>query len=154
MHCGKFQDALEPLLSWLRDTEELVANQKPPSAEYRVVKAQIQEQKVQAGLKIIHTTHIAVIQDTFTFSFPDPPTHTHLNRHMHTQTRTHTLSVNFPGSQPVSRVDALPVQTHRHGSCLLFSRTHKLFPLYQHILPVFVLIKVPQFQSLINHKCL
>lgn len=46
LHCGKFQDALEPLLSWLSDTEELVANQKPPSAEYRVVKAQIQEQKV------------------------------------------------------------------------------------------------------------
>lgn len=47
LHCGKFQDALEPLLSWLSDTEELVANQKPPSAEYRVVKAQIQEQKVR-----------------------------------------------------------------------------------------------------------
>ncbi|XP_077405806.1 microtubule-actin cross-linking factor 1 isoform X18 [Vanacampus margaritifer] len=46
LHCGKFQDALEPLLSWLSDTEELVANQKPPSAEYRVVKAQIQEQKL------------------------------------------------------------------------------------------------------------
>lgn len=50
LHCGKFQDALEPLLSWLNDTEELVANQKPPSAEYRVVKAQIQEQKVGEGL--------------------------------------------------------------------------------------------------------
>lgn len=49
LHCGKFQDALEPLLSWLSDTEELVANQKPPSAEYRVVKAQIQEQKVREG---------------------------------------------------------------------------------------------------------
>uniref|UniRef100_A0A667ZAL9 Microtubule actin crosslinking factor 1 n=1 Tax=Myripristis murdjan TaxID=586833 RepID=A0A667ZAL9_9TELE len=46
LHCGRFQDALEPLLSWLSDTEELVANQKPPSAEYRVVKAQIQEQKL------------------------------------------------------------------------------------------------------------
>lgn len=46
LHCGKFQDALEPLLSWLTDTEELIANQKPPSAEYKVVKAQIQEQKL------------------------------------------------------------------------------------------------------------
>ncbi|XP_051948301.1 microtubule-actin cross-linking factor 1-like [Xyrauchen texanus] len=46
LHCGKFQDALEPLLSWLSDTEDLIANQKPPSAEYRVVKAQIQEQKL------------------------------------------------------------------------------------------------------------
>lgn len=48
LHCGKFQDALEPLLSWLADTEELISNQKPPSAEYKVVKAQIQEQKVSA----------------------------------------------------------------------------------------------------------
>lgn len=46
LHRGKFQDALEPLLSWLTDTEDLIANQKPPSAEYKVVKAQIQEQKV------------------------------------------------------------------------------------------------------------
>uniref|UniRef100_A0A671Q239 Dystonin n=1 Tax=Sinocyclocheilus anshuiensis TaxID=1608454 RepID=A0A671Q239_9TELE len=46
LHCGRFQDALECLLSWLTDTEELVANQKPPSAEFKVVKAQIQEQKL------------------------------------------------------------------------------------------------------------
>ncbi|XP_029031772.1 dystonin isoform X27 [Betta splendens] len=46
LHCGRFQDALESLLSWLSDTEELVANQKPPSAEFKVVKAQIQEQKL------------------------------------------------------------------------------------------------------------
>lgn len=48
LHCGRFQDALESLLSWLIDTEDLVANQKPPSAEFKVVKAQIQEQKVSA----------------------------------------------------------------------------------------------------------
>ncbi|XP_031222970.1 dystonin isoform X15 [Mastomys coucha] len=46
LHCGRFQDALESLLSWMADTEELVANQKPPSAEFKVVKAQIQEQKL------------------------------------------------------------------------------------------------------------
>nr|XP_009940643.1 PREDICTED: dystonin [Opisthocomus hoazin] len=46
LHCGRFQDALESLLSWLIDTEDLVANQKPPSAEFKVVKAQIQEQKL------------------------------------------------------------------------------------------------------------
>ncbi|XP_072247220.1 dystonin isoform X2 [Leuresthes tenuis] len=46
LHCGRFQDALESLLSWLTDTEELVASQKPPSAEFKVVKAQIQEQKL------------------------------------------------------------------------------------------------------------
>ncbi|XP_075058640.1 dystonin isoform X18 [Mixophyes fleayi] len=46
LHCGRFQDALESILSWLTDTEELVANQKSPSAEFKVVKAQIQEQKL------------------------------------------------------------------------------------------------------------
>ncbi|KAG6931731.1 dystonin [Chelydra serpentina] len=46
LHCGRFQDALESLLSWLIDTEDLVANQKLPSAEFKVVKAQIQEQKL------------------------------------------------------------------------------------------------------------
>lgn len=52
LHCGRFQDALESLLSWLTDTEELVANQKPPSAEFKVVKAQIQEQKVSHRLLV------------------------------------------------------------------------------------------------------
>ncbi|XP_044277499.1 dystonin isoform X20 [Varanus komodoensis] len=46
LHCGRFQDAVESILSWLSDTEDLVANQKPPSAEFKVVKAQIQEQKL------------------------------------------------------------------------------------------------------------
>ncbi|XP_048863754.1 dystonin isoform X8 [Brienomyrus brachyistius] len=46
LHCGRFQDALESLLSWLTDTEELVGSQKAPSAEFKVVKAQIQEQKL------------------------------------------------------------------------------------------------------------
>ncbi|XP_066534474.1 dystonin [Hoplias malabaricus] len=46
LHCGRFQDALESLLSWLTDTEELVSSQKPPSAEFKVVIAQIQEQRL------------------------------------------------------------------------------------------------------------
>uniref|UniRef100_A0A6I8RN33 Dystonin n=1 Tax=Xenopus tropicalis TaxID=8364 RepID=A0A6I8RN33_XENTR len=46
LHSGRFQDALESLLSWLTDTEDLVASQKPPSAEFKVVKAQLQEQKL------------------------------------------------------------------------------------------------------------
>ncbi|XP_077351597.1 dystonin isoform X4 [Festucalex cinctus] len=46
LHCGRFHDALDSLFSWLTDTEELMANQKPPSAEFKVVKAQIQEQKL------------------------------------------------------------------------------------------------------------
>ena len=84
LHCGKFQDALEPLLSWLRDTEELVANQKPPSAEYRVVKAQIQEQKVRGR-------NIAVIENTFTSSFADSPLQVPLHP-PHTYTDTNTIS--------------------------------------------------------------
>ncbi|XP_054274796.1 dystonin isoform X14 [Macrosteles quadrilineatus] len=45
LHSGKFQEALDGLAKWLTDTEEMVANQKPPSADYKVVKAQLQEQK-------------------------------------------------------------------------------------------------------------
>lgn len=46
LQSGKFQEALDGLAKWLADTEEMVANQKPPSADYKVVKAQLQEQKV------------------------------------------------------------------------------------------------------------
>ncbi|XP_065222560.1 dystonin isoform X15 [Planococcus citri] len=45
LQSGKFQEALAGLAKWLTDTEEMVANQKPPSADYKVVKAQLQEQK-------------------------------------------------------------------------------------------------------------
>nr|QVD39310.1 Dystonin [Schistocerca gregaria] len=45
LQSGKFQEALDGLSKWLTDTEEMVANQKPPSADYKVVKAQLQEQK-------------------------------------------------------------------------------------------------------------
>uniref|UniRef100_A0A8C5PE50 Microtubule actin crosslinking factor 1 n=1 Tax=Leptobrachium leishanense TaxID=445787 RepID=A0A8C5PE50_9ANUR len=62
LHCGKFQDALEPLLSWLTDTEELIANQKPPSAEYKVVKAQIQEQKLLQRLLDDRKATVEMIQ--------------------------------------------------------------------------------------------
>lgn len=46
LQSGKFQEALDGLAKWLTDTEEMVANQKPPSADYQVDKAQLQEQKV------------------------------------------------------------------------------------------------------------
>ena len=46
IHSGKFNEALDSLLSWLAETEDLVANQKAPSPEHKVVKAQLQEQKV------------------------------------------------------------------------------------------------------------
>lgn len=40
------QETLGKLLAWVRDMEDLVANQKAPSSEAKVVKAQLQEQKV------------------------------------------------------------------------------------------------------------
>ncbi|XP_014801189.1 PREDICTED: dystonin-like [Calidris pugnax] len=40
------QDTLESLLAWVADMEELVGNQKPPSGEAKVAKAQLEEQKL------------------------------------------------------------------------------------------------------------
>ncbi|XP_074600372.1 dystonin-like protein short stop isoform X2 [Brevipalpus obovatus] len=45
LQAGRFQEALASVEKWLKDTEEMVANQKPPSADYKVVKAQVQEQR-------------------------------------------------------------------------------------------------------------
>uniref|UniRef100_A0AAY5L4D1 Uncharacterized protein n=1 Tax=Esox lucius TaxID=8010 RepID=A0AAY5L4D1_ESOLU len=41
-----FHQSLESLLTWVCEVEELTANQKPASSEVKVVKAQLQEQKV------------------------------------------------------------------------------------------------------------
>lgn len=46
LQTGKYRDSLTSLLSWLGETEEMVSSQRPPSSEYKVAKAQIQEQKV------------------------------------------------------------------------------------------------------------
>ncbi|XP_054023519.1 plectin [Dryobates pubescens] len=40
------QDSVEQLLAWVADMEELVGNQKSPSAEAKVAKAQLEEQKL------------------------------------------------------------------------------------------------------------
>lgn len=45
LQSGKFQEALDSLSKWLDEIEGMVAKQKPPSADYKVVKAQLQEQK-------------------------------------------------------------------------------------------------------------
>ena len=45
LQSGKFQEALDGFSKWLSDAEEMVENQKPPSSDYKVVKAQLQEQK-------------------------------------------------------------------------------------------------------------
>lgn len=43
------QDSVEQLLAWVADMEELVGNQKPASAEVKVAKAQLEEQKVSTS---------------------------------------------------------------------------------------------------------
>lgn len=45
LQSGKFKDAVQSLMEWLSETQDLVANQKPPSADYKVAKAQMAEQK-------------------------------------------------------------------------------------------------------------
>lgn len=47
---GSYNDAYNSLLNWLEETEELVNNQKPPSADYKVVKAQLQNHDFQLKL--------------------------------------------------------------------------------------------------------
>ncbi|XP_077431947.1 microtubule-actin cross-linking factor 1, isoforms 6/7 isoform X1 [Vanacampus margaritifer] len=55
-----FRQSLEALLTWVCEIEELTANQKPPSSEVKVVKAQLQEQRLLQRLltdrrKSMHT---------------------------------------------------------------------------------------------------
>lgn len=45
MQSGKFKEALVSLMDWLGETEDMVASQKAPSIDYKVVKAQVAEQK-------------------------------------------------------------------------------------------------------------
>ena len=45
LQSGKYGEAINGLMSWMDEMEDMMANQKPPSADYKVVKAQIQEQK-------------------------------------------------------------------------------------------------------------
>ncbi|XP_059089195.1 microtubule-actin cross-linking factor 1-like isoform X2 [Tigriopus californicus] len=50
LQSGKFQEALNGLLSWMDEMDDMLANQKPPSSDYKVIKAQVQEQKFVAKL--------------------------------------------------------------------------------------------------------
>ena len=48
LQSGQFKDALQSLLTWLSDTEDLVQNNvKPLAADYKVLKTQMQEHKVR-----------------------------------------------------------------------------------------------------------
>ncbi|XP_049682668.1 microtubule-actin cross-linking factor 1, isoforms 6/7-like isoform X1 [Accipiter gentilis] len=65
------QDTLESLLAWVADMEELVSNQKPPSAEVKVAKAQLEEQKLLKRLLEERRPRVElVLQDR-----PVPPAH-------------------------------------------------------------------------------
>ena len=48
LQSGKFNDAFMNLMDWLKETEGLVSNQKAPSPDFKVAKAQLQEQKVNS----------------------------------------------------------------------------------------------------------
>jgi dystonin len=50
LQSGKFQEALNGLLGWMDEMDDMIANQKPPSSDYKVIKAQVQEQKFVAKL--------------------------------------------------------------------------------------------------------
>ncbi|XP_061463253.1 uncharacterized protein LOC133375540 [Rhineura floridana] len=52
------QVTLQKLLTWVTDVEDLVANQKPPSSEAKVVKAQMEEQKLLRRLLDERRSHV------------------------------------------------------------------------------------------------
>lgn len=45
MQAGRFQESLDAFEKWLKDTEDMMAQQKPPSSDYKVLKSQIREQE-------------------------------------------------------------------------------------------------------------
>ncbi len=45
-----YVEARQALLNWLEETEELVNNQKPPSGDYKVARAQLQNHDFQMKL--------------------------------------------------------------------------------------------------------
>merc|ERR1719278_736483 len=45
LNSGKLQEAMSGLKNWFDEMDEMFANQKPPSSDHKVIKAQIQEQK-------------------------------------------------------------------------------------------------------------
>ncbi|KAI3410026.1 hypothetical protein GPALN_006390 [Globodera pallida] len=47
---GSFREAQQSLLNWLEQTEQLIAEQSPPSTDHKVVKAQLQNQEFQFKL--------------------------------------------------------------------------------------------------------
>ena len=47
---GSYNDAYKALLNWIEEIEDLISNQKPPSADYKVARAQLQNHDFQLKL--------------------------------------------------------------------------------------------------------
>merc|ERR1719438_419270 len=45
LQSGKYGEAMKGLMDWFDEMDDMINNQKPPSSDYKVIKAQIQEQK-------------------------------------------------------------------------------------------------------------
>ncbi len=45
---GKFKDAVDSLLTWMTEAEEMLANQKTTSLDDKVIRSQLQTQRVGA----------------------------------------------------------------------------------------------------------
>ncbi|VDP49595.1 unnamed protein product [Soboliphyme baturini] len=58
-----YTDTSNELRAWLEDTEELMANQKSPSSDHRVLKAQLEEQKLVEKLIDDKCPQIAKFKD-------------------------------------------------------------------------------------------
>ncbi|XP_060134161.1 microtubule-actin cross-linking factor 1-like [Zootoca vivipara] len=72
------QVTLRKLLTWVSDMEELMANQKPPSSEAKVVKAQLQEQKLLRRLLDERRSHVeGLLQERWAPSEPPGTTDGH-----------------------------------------------------------------------------
>lgn len=63
LQSGKFKEALANVEKWLKDTEDMVAHQKPPSADYNTAKAQLQEQNSLKKMLIDRQSSINSLSD-------------------------------------------------------------------------------------------
>lgn len=104
-----FQQNLQTLLMWVCEIEELTANQKPPSSEFKVVKAQLQEQKVCSKLWLQHSAKETPPLPWEWFVFMNFPTRTDL--HINVKS---TMKTPFPGN--CTGVKEWITKVHAHGA--------------------------------------
>ncbi|CAG5121103.1 unnamed protein product, partial [Candidula unifasciata] len=68
LQSGKFKDALTSLMTWIAETEETIANQTPASPEFRVIKGQLQEQKLLQKMIDDRAASVAAVRDSSMWS--------------------------------------------------------------------------------------